>query len=108
MAETLFGSCKLGFVCVCLCVSMPGNTQPSLWEHIQHYRGAHQHRCLFLTLDLQKKGGITVGYSHRGVREKSWAFWKDFKISILVILYGSDSFDLAAARYRCMCERERE
>lgn len=39
-----------------------------------------------------------------GERE-SWAFWKDFKISILVILYGSGCFDPAAAEV-WVCERE--
>lgn len=43
----------------------------------------------------------------RGDWREHWASWNDFKISILVILYGSDCFDLAAARYVCMKERER-
>lgn len=45
-----------------------------------------------------------------GEREtENWAFWNYFKISILVILYGSDCFDLAAARYVRVsaCEQER-
>lgn len=90
------GGCKLRVVCVCLCV--PGNTQPSLWEHIQHYRGAYQSRCFIstknLTLDIQK-GSVESqwGYSHRG---------ENFKIDILLILYGPDCFYLAAPRYRCM------
>lgn len=42
-----------------------------------------------------------------GVSER--ACWRDFKISILVILHGSDRFDLAAARHSvCMRVFERE
>lgn len=46
-----------------------------------------------------------MGVQPQGVSEL--AFWRDFKISILVILYGSDHFELAAARH-CMCVYERE
>lgn len=60
-----------------------------------------------MTLDFQKEGDSQWGYSHRRVSErKCWAFCYGFKISILVILYGSGCFDLAAARY--VCERERD
>lgn len=58
---------------------------------------------LFLTLDVQKEGEsqwvTSTGGEGEGesTREGAGPFWNDFKISILVNLYGSDWFDLAAA-----------
>ena len=56
--------------CVCVRACVPENTQPSLWEHIQHNRGAHQHRCFFDDPGSPKGGKITVGLQpQRGERE---------------------------------------
>lgn len=48
-----------------------------------------------------------MGVQPREGERESGAFWNNFKISILVILYGSDCFDLAAAEV-WVCERDRD
>ncbi len=67
--------------------------------------GVHTNTDAFSDPGCPKGGRITVGVQPQEGERESWAFWKDFKISILVILYGSGCFDPAAAEV-WVCERE--